>query len=317
MDVVIRNPTPQNKDSIVVSVISHMKDGVCFGYNLVNSQALFSKNGRDQHHSQEAYIQSFDGTTRGTRVSIISQLGGTYTTKLHNSNTTHTIQQDKLLPRAPLPLGKSAINLSSENWTRTTNLIQEGEMLQWKRQNCIRIPMTSTILKNQAIYTIFCINSITNHLTLDPKPTTSHTIEDHKFGTLCDMNLELNDHNWTKPEQDEYDILIGSDGSVKANRGTFAWIASECNSYKAGGGEINTGGTDIHSFRSESAAILSAMSHSWDPTKPNKKACPTTDNESAKNVYNEKYKPPKTLDIREENSRGKKQRGKKDCFRNS
>ena len=114
--------------------------------------------------------------------------------------------------------------------------------------------------------------------------TASQTIEYHKFGTLCDMNLELTDHNWTKPEQDEYDILIGSDGSVKANRGTFAWISSEHNSYKAGGGEINTGGTEIHSFRSESAAILSAMSHSWDPTKPNEKACLTTDNESAKDV---------------------------------
>ena len=131
------------------------------------------------------------------------------------------------------------------------------------------------------------------------------------FGTLRDMNLELKDHNWTKPEQDEYDILIGSDGSVKANRGTFAWIASECNSYKAGGGEINTGGTDIHSFRSESAAILSAMSHSWDPTKPNQKACLTTDNESATDVYNEKYETLKSLDIWDEISWGKKKMGKK------
>ena len=148
MDVVIRNPTPQNKDNIAVSVISHMKDDVCFGYNLVSSHALFSKKGRDQHHSQEAYIQSTDGTTGGTKVSIISQLGDVYTIKLHNSNTTQTIQKDKLLPRAPPPSGKSVTNLLSENWNRTTNLIQEGEMLQWKRQNCIRIPMASTILKN-------------------------------------------------------------------------------------------------------------------------------------------------------------------------
>ena len=310
MDVVIRNPTPQNKDNIAVSVISHMKDDVCFGYNLVSSQALFSKKGRDQHHSQEAYIQSTDGTTGGTKVSIISQLGDVYTIKLHNSNTTQTTQKDKLLPRAPLPSGKSVTNLLSGNWNRTTNLIQEGEMLQWKRQDCIRIPMASTILKNQAIYTIFCKNSIVNHLTLDPKPTTSHTIEDHKFGTLCDMNLELNDHNWTKPEQDEYDTLIGSDGSVKANRGTFAWISSEHNSYKAGGGEINTGGTEIHSFRAESAAILSAMSHLWDPTKPDKKACLTTDNETAKDVYNEKYETLKSLDIWDEISWWKKKWGK-------
>jgi len=199
-----------------------------------------------------------------------------------------------LTPAISIP---TVTNLLSENWNRTTNLIQEGEMLQWKRQDCIRIPMASTILKNQAIYTIFCKNSIVNHLTLDPKPTTSHTIEDHKFGTLCDMDLELNDHNWTKPEQDEYDTLIGSDGSVKANRGTFAWISSEHNSYKAGGGEINTGGTEIHSFRAESAAILSAMSHLWHPTKPDKKACLTTDNESAKDVYNEKYETLKSLDI--------------------
>jgi hypothetical protein len=52
------------------------------------------------------------------------------------------------------------------------------------------------------------------------------------------------------------------------------------------------------------------MSHSWDPTKPNKKACLTTDNESAKDVYKEKYETLKSLDIWDEISWWKKKWGK-------
>ena len=121
------------------------------------------------------------------------------------------------------------------------------------------------------------------------------------YGGLCNLTLSLRNYtDWTSDVDEEFTYKAGSDGSVKWSRGTFAWIAVSSRGTIQGGAEIPNKHTSLHSFRTESGAILGVMSHLWDPNDMTCTVRLTTDNQTAADTYNGIHIESNSVDIWDE-----------------
>ena len=304
-DTVLRTVlTNEGTKLTTMAIITAMNDNICYGYDLVQSTSSPTLN------NDTVYIPKQDGTPGGQPVQLISRLGSTLQIKLPGSpNIIHTINSNKLLERTPIQSNYESNMMTQfyrrDPWYRANitqrHLIRHHELKQWNKNTCIRIPSKSKITKNLESYTIsYSHRVITKLINHTPKHTKQHQELPSKFGNLCEINQELLEHTWSQNEKSVFDFEVGSDGSVKGDRGTFAWIASSKTGSYAGGGEITSPNCPMHPFRAESAGILSAMTHLWDESYPNRTVKLTTDCETAEEIFNGKYSTNKSVDIWEE-----------------
>ena len=317
-DTVIRkvnDPTTDHQDHTQyrASVIEYVTKDECFGYDLVESTTL-----NENSNNKSAYVANTDGSLGGFTVECVSKTGSVCEIKMPTTkHVTDKIQTSKLLHTIPNALSS---NITIPKYTDSKqdyrtgilyDMIHNGPLKSWPKQSCTRIASLLTQNDNQAHYTLlydkqddfFNTNSSSTDTNGAKTPTSSliNTLQQNKhaytYGHLCDLNPEITERNWTINDNSEYDFEVGSDGSVKADRGTFGWIASGKNTFLAGGGETTSSYNLTHSFRTESAGILSAMTHLWDDSSPNRKVRLVTDNLSASDIFNNKCKSDKSTDI--------------------
>ena len=135
-----------------------------------------------------------------------------------------------LQPRSPDATWQQLYTtLSTATSDPIRNLIQLPNTIFWNASNSVRLPASYTYLRNQCVFQVWydtrALEVITKvpQASIWPSITQPHTpTEIVPFGQRSELPSECRTHQWQRNRDSQYTFEVGSDGSVKRNRGTFA-----------------------------------------------------------------------------------------------
>ena len=130
------------------------------------------------------------------------------------------------------------------------HLVTGSEQTSWPITTCARVQAS---WKNTHSQTLHHVTART-HITKTIQSRRSHRNPHHhqspikQYGKRTTPPAEESEKHKPYNHDKEYTYEVGSDGSVKHRRGTFAWVATNENEKLYGGGEIPAAHTDLHPF---------------------------------------------------------------------